>query len=80
MNNSSSLYNTVSVVFIALTIVVFICAIGMLLGVLRPPPILAPRTPNIPPVLVPPTDTPTSTPSITPFPSDTPIPSPTPSS
>jgi hypothetical protein len=68
------------VVFLALTIVIFICAMGMLLGVLRPPPLLAPRTPNVPPLLVQPSDTPTSTPSITPFPSDTPTPSRTPSS
>ncbi|MBX3061570.1 MAG: hypothetical protein KF726_01265 [Anaerolineae bacterium] len=88
MNNSrssdNSTYNTLTLVFIILTVLVFLCAIGMLTHLIQPPLLLAPRTPVLQPIEELPTLTPTftetatATATETPTPTRTPIPSRTP--
>jgi hypothetical protein len=75
-SNSNELYNTLTLAFIVLTILVFLCSVGMLSRVLPVPGFLQVRTPIIPTQDVLPTVTPTNTPSPTftpsPEPSETP--------
>jgi hypothetical protein len=78
MNRGSSVYNSLTIIFIALTVVVFLCALLMIVHVVPVPGGFSPRSQNAPTLLVMPTDTATVPPTATPIPTETPIPSPTP--
>jgi hypothetical protein len=73
-SKSNELYNTMTLVFVVLAIVIFLCALGMMVRVLPVPGFLQPRTPVIPTPDVLPTltETPTFTPTFTETPTETP--------
>jgi hypothetical protein len=73
----SSTYNTLTIVFLGLSVFVFLCALLMIARVIRPPAAFIPRTPTIIPTVELPTVTPTETPTVTPTPTDTLTPTPT---
>lgn len=72
-SNSNELYNTLTLAFVVLTILVFLCSVGLLVRVLPVPGFLQVRTPIIPTQDVLPTVTPTYTftPTFTPSPEPT---------
>ncbi|HVO41404.1 MAG TPA: hypothetical protein VMT34_02220 [Aggregatilineales bacterium] len=77
MNRGTSVYNSVTLIFLALSVVICLCAVGVLAKVIQPPGQFKPGTNSLPSTVVMPTDTPTWTPSPTPPPTETPVPSPT---
>lgn len=74
-NNSS--YNTITIVFLGLSVFVILCALLLLLRVVRPPSAFQPRTETAIPTVELPTVTPTETPTITPTATETLTPTPT---
>ncbi|MBX3081051.1 MAG: hypothetical protein KF716_05410 [Anaerolineae bacterium] len=73
-SDSNGLYNTITIFFLVLTVIVFLCSLGMLVRVIQPPGLLAPHTPIVPTPNVLPSVTPTDTPSSTPTETQTPTP------
>jgi hypothetical protein len=71
------LYNTVTIIFLALSGIVLLVTVLMVARVVAPPASLSPRTPIPPTVISVPTSTITPTPTITPRPTDTPTLTPT---
>ncbi len=70
--SSASSYNQLTVVFLVLTLFAFLCMVGMLARIVKPPGFLEPvAIAAVPTHLVPPTDTPTFTPSATFTPTET---------
>ncbi|PJF42469.1 MAG: hypothetical protein CUN50_03905, partial [Candidatus Thermofonsia Clade 1 bacterium] len=64
--DNSSTYNTVTIVFLGLSVFVFLCAVLMIARVIRPPAQFIPRTPMPVATVELPTVTPTPTPTVTP--------------
>lgn len=77
-SSSTGVYNTFTLVFLGLTVFVFICTLGMFTGLIRVPGGFAPKTPVLPTKALVPTDSPTPTPSYTPLPTATKVPTKTP--
>ena len=73
-SDSNGLYNTITIFFVVLTVIVFLCSVGMLVKVIQPPGMLAPHTPVVPALQ----ELPTSTTTFTPSPTETETPTPTP--
>lgn len=70
----SETFNTITVVFLGLTVFVCLCSVLLFLRIVAPPEAFRPLAPTQPQVQVLPTDTPTPTPTETPTPSRTPTP------
>ncbi len=83
-SGSGEMYNTVTIVFLGLTVFVCLCSLLLYVHAVEPPGFLVPRENTLPVKQVLPTDTPTETPTNTPTitrtptPTRTPIPSRTP--
>lgn len=77
MREGSGLFDSLTIIFLGLTVFVCLCSALMLLRVVAPPAMFNPRTPTVPAVAIMPSDTPTLTPSNTPTPSRTFTPTPT---
>lgn len=67
-------YNTITVIFLGLTVFVCLCSILLFLRIVAPPEPLRPAAPTQPQLQVLPSDTPSATPTETPTPSRTPTP------
>ena len=78
-NASATPYNAISLVFVGLTVFMFLCVLGMLIPIIQPPGFLSKKAVAIVPTqLLAPTDTITPTSSATFTATHTPLPSPTP--
>jgi hypothetical protein len=77
-SQSNVVYDTITIIFVVLTLLMFLCSLGLGFGILRPPAFLAPRTPIVPVIEQVPSSTPTYTPSFTATPTETHTPTRTP--
>lgn len=71
MRQSSGLFDSLTIIFLGMTVFVCLCSALMLFRVVAPPDMFNPRAPTLPSVAIMPSDTPTPTPSNTMTPSRT---------
>ncbi|MCC7206502.1 MAG: hypothetical protein IT323_04305 [Anaerolineae bacterium] len=71
MQERTGLFDSLTIIFVGLTIFVCLCSALLMLRIVAPPAMLSPRVPTLPGVAIMPSDTPTLTPSNTPTPSRT---------
>lgn len=85
MQPRSGLFDSLTIIFLGLTVFVCLCSALLMLRVVAPPGMFVPRTPTLPVAAIMPSDTPTLTPSntltpsrtFTATPTETPTPTPT---
>ncbi len=68
---ANGFFNVVTIIFLVLSLFVFACVALMIAKVVPPPAIMAVYTATVPPLITPPTDTPSPIPSLTHTPSKT---------
>lgn len=71
MEQRSGLFDSLTIIFLGLTLFVCLCSALLMLRLVAPPAMLSPKIPTLPGVAIMPSDTPTPTPSNTPTPSRT---------